>query len=185
MRKVARLFRGEAITAGLALLFVAGLLSAVPTQSKAETASDFLESIAGSYSGRGKAKFIGDKLDTVACKIKNDFESGKLAVTGECASTKGKGKVNGGITASGDTVAGTFVAPKPNLEITQSSGEFADGKMTLSTSMIDNQKGGLIRVRQIITKIDDGIRAEFFRYDNMSKSYKESGSIELKKRKSE
>ena len=52
----------------------------------------------------------------------------KLAVSGECASTKGKSKVNGGIVADGEDVAGNFVAPRPNLEITQSSGEFAEGQ---------------------------------------------------------
>ncbi len=182
---IRRPFQGDKIVGKLVLLLAAGVLLAVPAHSRAETASDFLKSIEGSYSGRGKAKLIGDKLDTVACRIESDFNSGKLAVTGECASTKGKGKVNGGITANGDSVAGTFVAPRPNLEVTKSSGEYADGKMTLFTSMIDNQKGGLIRVRQIISRIEDGIKADFFRYDNMSKTYKEFGSIELKKRQVE
>ena len=167
----------------LAVALVLGQFSTV--SAHAETAADFLKSIEGSYSGRGKAKLIGEKLDTVACKINNAFEDDRLEVSGECASTKGKSKVNGGIVVDGEDVAGNFVAPKPNLEITQSSGEFAEGQMTLSTSMLDHQKGGLIRVRQIISRTEDGIKADFFRYDNMSKSYKPSGSIDLKKKQAE
>lgn len=178
---------GRSISAVRKFIIGAVAVSAIVTvepvaQAKAETASDFLKSIEGQYSGRGKAKIIGDTIDTVACKIVSDFEAGKLAVSGDCASTKGKGKVNGGITANENKVAGTFVSPRPNLEITQSSGQFADGKMELFTSMVDHQKGGLIRVRQVISRTDDGIRADFFRYDNRSKSYKESGSIDLTKR---
>jgi len=147
-----------------------------------ETVSDFLKSIVGDYSGRGKAKVIGAKLDTIACKINNAFDTDKLVITGDCASTKGKGKVNGEIRFVEDELSGTFVSPRPNVEITQSSGVFNDGKLILSASMLDNKVGGLTRVRQVISRSEDGLDAEFFQYDNSSKTYEPAGSMKLKRK---
>lgn len=150
--------------------------------AKAETAAQFLESLEGTYSGRGKAQVIGSEMETVACRINGDFASGKLSVSGECASTKGKGKVNGGITAKGNSLSGSFVSPRPNVEITRSSGEFKGGKLHLSLAMMDNQVGKLMRVRQVISRTSDGMNAEFFLYDNATDTYKPSGSISLTRR---
>lgn len=153
-----------------------------PGDAHAETASEFLASMAGDYSGSGKARVIGQNLETIACKIRNDFANGKLQVSGECASTKGKGKVTGAISANGNSLSGTFVAPRPNVEITKSSGQFMDGQLVLSASMMDNQIGKLIRVRQIVSRSGQGLNAEFFLYDNATKTYKPSGNIKLKRR---
>lgn len=168
------------------VVLAAGLLFVVqPLNASAETASDFLKSIEGDFSGRGKAKLIGKQLDTIACKISNSYAADKLVVTGNCASTKGKGKVNGEIRLGDGKLSGTFVSPRPNVEITQSSGVFNDGRLILSASMMDNQVGRLSRVRQIISRSEEGIEAEFFLYDNASKSYKPSGSMKLKKKKAQ
>ncbi len=171
-------FRGAQVVA----IVTAAFATVLVPDARAETAAEFLESLEGSYTGRGKARVIGDNLDTVACKITNDFNAGKLSVSGECASTKGKSKVNGGISTNGDKLTGTFVAPRPNVEITQSSGEFKDGKVLLSASMMDNQVGKLMRVRQVISRTSSGLNAEFFLYDSATRTFQPSGNIVLKRR---
>ncbi|MGB7286390.1 MAG: hypothetical protein WBC71_05620 [Salaquimonas sp.] len=167
------------------LIPILGLVTAIvmPVSAHAETASDFLRSLEGNYSGRGNATIVGDSKSRVACKINNVFSDGedKLVVSGECASTKGKGKINGGIVAKNNTVRGSFVAPRKGMEVTQSSGSFNGSKMQLSTSMVDQEAGKLVKVRQIISKTGSGIKAEFFVFDNKTKQYEASGSIDLKK----
>lgn len=162
---------------GLTLAFL------MSSQAQAETAADFLQSLEGNYSGRGKATFIGDKKTKVACKISNTFttDNANLVVSGECASTRGKGKVNGLIIANNNSVKGSFVAPRKGMEVTQSSGSYADGIMQLSTSMVDQEIGRLLKVRQIISRTESGISAKFFVYDNLTKTYEPSGAIDLKK----
>lgn len=149
----------------------------------AETAAAFLKSLEGNYSGRGSAEIVGKQKTKIACKIKSDFSqnNSKLTLSGQCASTKGKGEINGGITAKDNTIAGTFVSPKQGVKVTRSSGRFASGKLTLSASMFDEKAGKLIKVRQVISKLKNGISAKFFTYDNASKTYKQSGSLKLKK----
>ncbi len=164
-------------------VFVCIVTTFLPSLVLAETASEFLRSMEGNYSGRGNAVLIGDDTAKIACKIQNSYDAAafKLVVTGECASTKGKGKVNGGIIALNNAVQGTFVAPRKGMEITQSFGSFKDGKMQLSTSMVDSEAGKLVKVRQVISRTDGGFEAEFFTFDNGTKAYEPSGMIKLKK----
>ena len=152
--------------------------------SLAETAAGFLESLQGNYSGRGKAVVLGDQIESIACKIKGDFnkQNSKLLLSGECASTKGKSAVNGDITANENSLKGAFVSPRQGVRVTRSSGTFSGGKMLLTASMMDDKVGKLIKVRQVISKTGDGINAEFFTFDNATNSYKSSGSIKLKRK---
>jgi len=160
------------------------LALSIPSLSHAETAADFLESLEGNYSGRGQAVVLGEDVDKVACKINGRFDKGsaKLTLTGECASTKGKATVNGGISANKNTLKGAFVSPRQGVRVTQSSGTFRNGRIQLSASMMDDKVGRLIKVRQVISKSKSGINAQFFTYDNATKKYKSSGTIKLKKR---
>lgn len=152
--------------------------------ARAETATDFLSSLEGSYSGRGEATVIGDKKSKVSCKISNVFEESQssLVVSGECASTRGKGKISGSIVASGGNLRGNFLSPRKGMEVTQSSGSYSDGTMQLSSSMVDQEVGRLTKVRQIITRTETGIAAAFFVFDNATQTYEPSGNITLRKR---
>jgi hypothetical protein len=155
-----------------------------PGLANAETASDFLKSLQGDYSGRGKATLIGKNAEKIACKITNTFDetAGKLVVDGECASTKGKDRISGSVTAANNTFDGAFVGPRKGMTVTQSSGSYTEGQMVLNASMIDDSAGKLTRVRQVISRSSDGIVAKFFTFDNRTQSYEESGDITLNKR---
>jgi len=167
---------------GLALATMTML--ALPQFAQAETATEFLKSLEGDYVGRGKATIIGENSEKIACKITNTYDEAakKLLLNGECASTKGKDKINGGVTAKNNTFDGTFVSPRKGMTITQSSGRFSGGKMILTASMVDNTAGRLVRIQQIISKSGKDIVAKFLTYDNATKTYKQSGDISLKKR---
>ena len=150
-------------------------------QAQAQTAADFLKSLEGDYSGRGNARFIGDKSQRIACKVSSVFDesASKLVVTGECAGTQGKGTISGAITAMNDQLDGSFVSPRKGMTVTQSSGQLEGETMQLSTSMVDENAGRLVRIRQVISKTEEGIDAQFFTFDNGTNSYQPSGEIQL------
>ena len=158
-------------------------LSLLQAPARAETASEFLKSLEGDFSGRGSAVVVGKDTTKISCKLSNRFaeSSNSLNVAGECASTKGKGKVSGTVTASNDQLKGNFVSTRQNVKVTKSDGQYANGKMVLSTMMMDEKVGRLIRVRQSVERTDGGIKATFFTYDNATQEYKPAGSISLKK----
>lgn len=153
-------------------------------QALAENAASFLKSLEGDYSGRGTAIILGDEPTKVSCKFKNAFDEGNISlkVTGECASTKGKGAVNGTITANGQKLSGTFVSTRQGVKLTQSNGTLSNGNLIISASLWDEQVGRLIKVRQSIRKTGSGINAQFFTYDNASGKYESSGTMNLRKR---
>lgn len=152
-------------------------------QTQAQTAADFLKSLEGDYAGRGNARLIGDKSQRIACKISSVFDdsASKLVVSGECAGTQGKGTINGAITAMNDQLDGSFVSPRKGMTVTQSSGQLEGETLQLSTSMVDENAGRLVRIRQVISKTEDGIDARFFTFDNGTNSYEPSGQIQLNK----
>lgn len=166
------------------LTLATAVFLALPTLANADGATDFLKSLEGDYAGRGKAMLIGEKADKIACKISNTFDEAEnmLVLDGECASTKGKDKIKGGVTTVNNTFEGAFVSPRNGMTITQNSGRFAGGKMILSVSMIEKSSGRLVRIQQIISKSGQNIQAKFLTYDNATSTYKESGDITLNKR---
>jgi hypothetical protein len=155
----------------------------LPAKASEESAKDFLVSLQGDFSGRGDAILIGSKKERIACKINSAFdpEQSTLTLSGECASTKGKGEVNGNIKVVDDDVSGNFVSPRKNVRVTQSSGHFIDGKMVFVVSMMDDNVGKLIRVQQVIEKTDEGITADFFTFDNATQSYERTGQISFER----
>jgi hypothetical protein len=147
-----------------------------------QTAEEFLKSLQGEFAGRGNAIVIGDRAQRIACKISSVFDDSTsvLNVTGECAGTKGKSKINGDVAAAGDKVKGSFLSPRKGMTVTQSFGSFEGDSMQLLTSMVDENAGRLVKIRQVISKTDEGINAQFFTYSNSSKSYEPTGEIALK-----
>lgn len=167
------------------ILLIAGLAWASP--ANAETAADFLKSLEGNYSGRGTAIVIGNKPQRIACKISNVYDANDtvLNVSGECAGTKGKSKINGGVSVLNDHLKGSFLSPRKGMVVTQSAGSLEGDKMQLSTSMVDENVGRLVKIRQVISKTDEGINAKFYTYNNSSKTYEPTGEIKLNKTKAE
>ena len=152
--------------------------------ARAETAAEFLKSLEGNYSGRGNAVVIGEETTKISCKLANSFDASAkaLKVNGNCASTKGKGAVNGKVVAKGNNLTGSFVSTRQNVRVTKTSGQFSGRTMVLSSHMMDDKTGQLIRVRQQISKTGSGIKAVFYAFDSKTQKYKPAGSIDLKKR---
>lgn len=154
------------------------------TPAMANEASQFLASLEGEYAGRGEAQLLGESADRIACRINNSFDASvnTLSLSGECASTKGKDAVQGRIVANGSGINGSFVSPRDSVEVTQSSGSYNNGEMILSASFFDKRVQKLTKVRQIVSRTDSGITAQFMTFDNKSGSYQPTGQINLKKR---
>lgn len=150
----------------------------------ADTAGEFLASLEGTYAGRGEAKILGDAAERISCRIENDYDpdTNKLSLSGECASTKGKDRINGGVTANGTSLSGAFVSPRSGVTVTQSSGSVDGDTMVLSASLLEEKTQSLTRVRQVISKSETGLMVEFQTYDNASGSYESNGRIDLTKR---
>lgn len=147
----------------------------------ADTTDDFLQELAGKYSGKGVAKIVGDKRDRVICKVENIFDTAKseLSLSGNCASVKGKGAISGKISHTGNKLKGVLIS-SANVDVTKSSGEIVDNKLVLSTYTVNKNTGNLSRIRQIITKTKIGISAEFYRFDNKLGSYQRVGNLIMK-----
>lgn len=168
----------------LAASLSAAVFSTAFSDARAETAAEFLKSLEGNYSGRGNAVVIGDETTKVSCKLANSFDASSkaLKISGNCASTKGKGAVNGKVVAKGNKLSGSFVSTRQNVRVTKTSGQFSGKTMVLSSHMMDDKTGQLIRVRQQISKTGSGIKAVFYAFDSKTQKYKPAGSINLKKR---
>ena len=168
----------------LAASLCAAVFSSSLSAARAETAADFLKSLEGNYTGRGNAVVIGDETTKISCKLANSFDASAkaLKVSGNCASTKGKGVINGKVVANGNKVSGSFVSTRKDVRITKTSGQFSGRSMVLSSSMVENKTGNLIRVRQQVSRTGNGIKAVFYAFDSKTQKYKPAGSINLKKR---
>lgn len=164
---------------GLSALAVAALLSApVSTPARADAASDFLKGLEGSYRGRGSAIMPGrEKSERITCQVTNNYEGSALVVNGECASTQGKTSVSGRLSHAGDKVTGSFINAVRGASMTKSSGKISGGRLTISSSFVENGTGRLARTQQVIRKSGSGFKADFFLYDNASGTYQPSGSI--------
>ncbi|MCO5132818.1 MAG: hypothetical protein M9908_00375 [Phyllobacteriaceae bacterium] len=155
---------------------------AVPA-ARAETAAEFLKSLEGNYSGRGNAVVIGEETTKISCKLANSFDASAkaLKVNGNCASTKGKGVVNGKVVVSGNQLSGSFVSTRQNVRVTKTSGQLSGKTMVLSSNMMNDKTGQLIRVQQHVSRTGNGIKAVFYAFDSKTQKYKPAGSINLKR----
>ena len=86
------------------------------------------------------------------------------------------------VVANGDEVSGSFVSTRKDVRVTKTSGQVSGKSMVLSSSMVENKTGNLIRVRQQVSRTGNGIKAVFYAFDSKTQKYKPAGSINLKKR---
>jgi hypothetical protein len=146
--------------------------------AKADAAGDFLKGLEGSWRGRGSAIIPGrEKSERITCQVTNAYEGAALVVSGECASTQGKTSVSGRLNHSGEKVSGSFINAFKGASMTKSAGQVSGGRLTVSTSFVENATGQLARTQQVIRKSGSGFKADFFVYDNAAGAYKPSGSI--------
>ena len=171
-------FRTFARAAAIVMMCLGG------AAAHADTGSEFLKSLEGSYSGRGVARILGEEQSKVSCRISNSFDASasKLSMNGECAGTQGKSSVRGGVTAKDGGLSGTFVSPGSSMKVTRSSGSVNGQSMVLAATMFDERAGKLVKVRQIIRRTGSGIKIAFFTFNNASGKYEDSGSLDLRRR---
>lgn len=170
-------------------IFVAGLmtlaltgLGSVPVMADAKNLFTKLD---GTFRGSGSASIgkSGKKL-RVTCQLTNSYgaSSGKLKMSGKCASSQGSRKVNGAITHKGNAISGSYMALQSNAKVSRSSGKMSGNSLTIFSTYVDEVGGKLIKIRQNIKLTGSGFKADFQTYDKATKKYKSSGSLNFKRR---
>ncbi|MEM9329725.1 MAG: hypothetical protein AAGA53_00265 [Pseudomonadota bacterium] len=163
--------------------YVGLLLTTVPLSHaySADTADEFLKLLSGKFKGHGEAVIpVSKKVERVSCSVSNTLndEALLLQIEGKCATTQGKSNVQGSLQVNETGIVGSFISPFANSTITQSASEFSDGRLILSTSIVNNNTGNLSRLRQIITLNEEGgFVAVFQKYENASGEYQDSGKV--------
>jgi hypothetical protein len=163
----------------LALVLVAMAAVMWPLSVRAD-AGAFLQSIEGSWRGRGTAKIPGrENAERITCQVDNQFlEADKaLEISGNCATTQSKSGVSGRLSYSGDSISGALIGNFEGSTITKSEGNYAGDELVVSTNFVDNTTGNLTRSRQVIRKTGPGFEAEFYTFDNRQGKFVKSGSI--------
>lgn len=148
-----------------------------------ETPKSFLERLDGSFRGRGEAVVeLSNRQERISCKVDNRLNDQAivLSISGVCATTQGKAKVDGKLELIDGKVVGSFISPFKNSEITQSSSDYKDGKLVLSTSFVNKDTGNLSRMRQIVESDQQGgFNSTFQKFDNATGNYKDTGYVEF------
>ncbi|MGI9350317.1 MAG: hypothetical protein ACR2O3_02040 [Rhizobiaceae bacterium] len=146
-----------------------------------DTALEFVQQLEGKFRGKGEAVIpISQKVERVGCSVLNTFQvdTQTLVIHGKCATTQGKSNVKGSLQVTDDGVAGSFLSPFADSTITQSSSVFQEGRLIVSTSIVNNSTGNLSRLRQIISKNEEGgFTAVFQKFENASDTYHDSGTV--------
>jgi len=143
---------------------------------------DFLQKMAGKYSGKGVAEITGSKADKILCKVENVFDDkrSELVLSGNCASVKGKKAVTGKITHVGGKLSGALMTGA-NVEITKSFGAIVKDKLVLTTYAFNNKTGKLSKMRQEISHTKTGISTIFYSFNNKQGKYQKVGNLNLKR----
>jgi len=148
-----------------------------------ENAKAFLENLDGNFRGQGEAVTeLSNRQERVSCRVENKLntESSVLQISGVCATTQGKANVSGKLEIVNGKVVGSFISPFKDSQITQSSSNFQNGKLILSSSLINKSTGSLSRTRQIVQRgKEGGFNSTFQRFDNASGDYKNTGYVEF------
>lgn len=149
-------------------------------------ANEFLQALEGIYRGKGEAVMpVSQKTESLRCSLTNSFnlETKTLEIDGRCATVQGKSNVKGSLVVKDTEIVGSFISPFDDVTITQSTNEYTNGKLVVSTSFVDNKSGKLSKLRQVIKRKDDDVfEAVFLKFDNASSSYLENGSVVFQKR---
>jgi hypothetical protein len=142
---------------------------------------DFLKAMDGKYRGRGKVTLVtSNKEERVSCRIENSFDNQnqQLVMSGECATTLGKTSVQGTLTFLDGAITGSFIAPFPDSELTDSNSEFIEDKLIIITAFMNNESGETWRIRQTVSASDDGgFQSLFQNYDPITKVYEDTGEM--------
>ncbi|MBL4890530.1 MAG: hypothetical protein JKX91_01630 [Rhizobiaceae bacterium] len=170
----------------LSSVLFASVNFATGTLVYAADAASFLKGLDGSFRGRGKATYAdGKKSVNVSCQIANRLSSdgNDLTISGVCATTQGKAKVNGQLKLSDSKFSGTFFSPSATMKLTKSYGVMTGDALTMTSFFVDNSSGTLTRIKQVVQRTATGFSASISTYDNASKKYRTSGIIKFKKKK--
>lgn len=171
-------FRFFAVPAALAAAIATSLVT--PEPARADVAGAFLKSLEGSWRGRGTARIAGrGDAERVTCRVQNNYQAANLvlSVDGNCATTQAKSAVRGRLVHNGSSVTGSLLNAIEGSTMTQSKGQVSGGKLTVSSSFVDDRTGGLTRSRQVIRLTSNGFRADFFLYDNAKAKYEPAGQV--------
>lgn len=143
---------------------------------------DFLQKMAGKYSGKGIAEISGVSADKILCKVENVFDDkqSELILSGNCASVKGKKAVTGKITHLGGKLSGALMTGA-NVEITKSFGVIVKDKLVLTTYALNNKTKKLSKIRQEISHTKTGISTIFYSFNNKQGKYQKVGNLNLKR----
>ena len=149
----------------------------------ADTAEKFLQALNGEFRGRGEAIVeLSNRKERVSCKLDNKFnaQSQVLNIVGICATTQGKAEVEGQLAIMQGSVVGSFLSPFKNSEITKETSDYSDGKLILSTSLVNKDTGNLSRMRQIVESAPGGgFNSTFQKFDNAAGDYQDTGYVEF------
>lgn len=174
--------QGDAAKAGSIQAETSGANIILGDVVKTVSVGEFLQKMAGKYSGKGIAEIIGDKPDRILCKVENVYDNtvSELLLTGNCASVKGKKAVSGKITHIDGKLSGALISGA-NVEITKSFGTIVEDTLVLTTYALHNKTGELTKVRQEISHTEAGISTIFYRYNYKLREYKKIGSLDLER----
>ncbi len=155
----------------------------------ADTASLF-NKFSGEFRGSGTS-VVGStgKKRRISCQLTNSYDkdaknpgSGKLKMTGKCASSQGASRVKGTISHSGNKVTGTYISLRSNVKMTKSRGKAGKRSLTILSSFVESGTGELIKIRQVLQLTKTGFQADFFTFDIKTKKYKSAGVISFKRK---
>ena len=165
----------------LAIASIGICLAFMPHAQAEQSPTEFLMALSGNFSGKGEALIsVTQEQVRIQCKINNSFDAnaGNLQIKGKCATTRGKRKIDGSLVIENQQIKGTFLSPSADSEITKTTSAFEEGHLVTYISFVNKTSGALTRIRQIVsTNGDGGFKSLFQRFDNASKTYRDTGVV--------
>jgi hypothetical protein len=170
-------------------LIAAIFINLAPTGALANAERLFTK-LDGKFRGSGNSITGSDgKKYRVSCQLTNNYSkssgktrSGKLKMTGKCASSQGKSSVRGTISHSGNTITGSYISLRSNVKMIKSLGKADNKSLKISSTFINEANGKRIKIRQILRLTGSGFKANFYTFDNERKKYKSAGAINFKRK---
>ena len=157
------------------------MLVAHPAFAEGISPAEFLGSLSGEFQGKGEALMsVTQEKVRIQCKLENTYDTAKqqLYLSGKCATTQGKRKIDGTLTIVEDSIKGSFLSPSSDSEITKTSSVFKDGQLVTYISVVNKTSGALTRIRQILSVQDENrFKSRFQRFDNASDQYHDTGVV--------
>ena len=162
-------------------LVVSMMLFASPANASGLSPAEFLGSLSGVFQGKGEALIsVTQETVRIQCKLDNSFDKAaeKLSISGICATTQGKRKIDGTLSVVEASIKGSFLSPSSDSEITKTSSVFENGQLVTYISVVNKTSGALTRIRQILSVGDkNSFTSRFQRFDNASDEYHDTGVV--------